>query len=72
MYFGMVGFGSNTSDGVRFCGVCIGCLTVVLNIFDRRGGDIECVLARSPSELGMVTPSECFFGSCSENVSVLV
>ena len=35
MYCGMVGFGGDTSDGVGFCGVCIGCLTVVLNIFDR-------------------------------------
>ena len=64
----MVGFGSNTSDGVRFCGVCIGCLTVVLNIFDRQGGGVECLLERSPSEVGMVTPSECFGGSLSEKV----
>ena len=50
----MVRVGGDTSDGVGFCGVCIVFLTVVLNPFDLIGGDIECVLARSPSEVGMV------------------
>ena len=62
----MFRFGGDTSDGVRFCGVCIGCLTVVLNIVHIQGGGVECMLARSPSEFGIVTLSESFVGSCSE------
>ena len=68
MYFGMVRFGGGTSDIVWFCGVCIGWLEVVLDIFDRRGGGVVCVLARSTSEVGIVTPYECFAGACSEGV----
>ena len=56
----MVRFGGYTSDGVGFC------LAVVLNLSDSLGGDVECVLARSPSEVGMVTPSGCFVRTCSE------
>ena len=47
--------GVNISDGVGFC---IFVLLVVLSRFDSLGGDMECVLVHSPSEVGMVTPSE--------------
>ena len=62
----MVRFWGDTSDGVGFCGVCIFFLTVVLNLFDRLGGGMECVLARSPYEVSMVKPSEFCAGVCSE------
>ena len=69
--FGMVGFGGDNSDGVRFCGVCIGFLTIVLNIFDRQYCVIECVLVCLPSKVGMVAPSECFLVPGLKKVSVL-
>ena len=62
----MVLFGGETSDGVGFCGVFIVFLTVVLNFFNPLGGGTECVLARSLSEVSMVTPSECCAGVCSK------
>ena len=66
IYFGMVRVGGDTSDGIGFCGVCIICLTVVINCYDYLGGGVEYMLARSPSEVGMVTPSECCVGVCSK------
>ena len=62
----MVRVGGETSDDVGFCGVCIVSLKVVLNIFDHLGGGVECVLALSHSEVGMVTPSECCVSVCSK------
>ena len=62
----MVRVGGDTSDGVGFFGVCIVCLAVFLNRFDSRGGGLECVLVCSPSEVGMVTHSECFFSVWSD------
>ena len=69
----MVRFGGEISDGVGFCGVFIVCLTVALNRFGRLGGVEECLLARSPSEFGMVTPSECLTGAqkCFNGVVVV-
>ena len=69
----MVGFGGDTSYGVGCCGVCIGCLKVVLYIFDHRGGGVVCMLELSPSEVGMVIPYECFVGALPDRgVSVVV
>ena len=62
----MVGFGGDTSDGAGFCGVFIGCPTVVLNLFDTQGRDVVCVLTRSHSEVCIVTPSKCFVGTFYE------
>ena len=62
----MVRFGGDTSEGVGFCGVCIDCLSVVIILFDCKDGGVECVLVLSPSEVGMVTPYECYVGTCSE------
>ena len=53
----MVWVGGDTSDVVVFCGGFIAFLTAVLNRFDCRGVGMECVLAQSPSEFGMVIPS---------------
>ena len=64
IYFSMVRVGGNTSDGVEFFGVCIVSLTVVINTFDCLCGGVECILAHSPSEVGMVTPSECCVSVC--------
>ena len=48
--------GVDISDGVGF-------LLVFLSCSYRLGGYVECMLARSPSEVGMVTPSEgCVIG----------
>ena len=48
--------GVDISDGLGF-------LMVFLICYYRLGGDVECMLARSPSEVGMVTPSEvCVIG----------
>ena len=39
-------------------GLCIVFLLMVLSRFDCLCGSVECVLVHSPSEVGMVTPSE--------------
>ena len=50
--------GGVLSDGVGFCVLL---LLMVLSRFDRLGSGMDCVMVRSPSEVGMVTPSEgCF------------
>ena len=41
-------------------------MKVVFNFFDLQGDGAKCILARSPSEVSMVTPSELFLGTCSE------
>ena len=72
MHFGMAWVGGDTSDGFGFCGVCIACLTVVLNSFDCQNGDVECMLEHLPYEFGMVTPSECCVSIFSEEGDVFV
>ena len=62
----MVRVGGNTSYGLGFFGVCIFSLTVVINPFDNLGGGMVCMLAHSPSEVGMVTPSERCVSVCSK------
>ena len=42
----MVRFGGDTSDVVGSFGGFIGCLAVVLGLFNCRGGVVMCVLAR--------------------------
>ena len=55
IYFGMGRVGGDTSDGV---GICIVFLPVFLSRFYPLGGRAQCMLVSSPSEVGMVTPSE--------------
>ena len=60
--FGIGQVGGVISDGVGF-------LLMVLICFDRIGGGMVCTLAHSPSEVGMVTPSEgCVSGWSSGGV----
>ena len=40
-------------------------MKVVFNFFDLQGDGAKCILARSPSEVSMVTPSECGVSVCS-------
>ena len=55
-------FGSGLVEGVRSVGVefCMVLLLMVLSRSDCLGGGVECVLGHSPSEVGMMTPSEGF------------
>ena len=53
MKFGINRVGGVISYGV---GLCIVFLLVFLSRFYFLGGGMECVLAHSPSEIGMVTP----------------
>ena len=48
-----------------YVGLCIVFLLLVLSRFDRLCGGVECVLTHSPSEVGMVTPSEGCVSGCS-------
>ena len=62
----MVPVGGDNFDVVILCEVCIVCRKVVLNRFDSQGGGMERVLVRSPSKVGMVTPSQLCIGVCSK------
>ena len=55
--------GSDTSDVVGFFIIS---LLVFLSRFGRLGGGVWCVLERSPSEVGMETPSEDCVSSWSD------
>ena len=55
MKFCIFQVGGVISDGV---GLCIIFFLMVLSCFDSLGGGVEGVLAHSPSEVGMLTPSE--------------
>ena len=56
-------FGGGLLGGVRSVGVelCMVFFLLVLGRFARLGGGMEFVLGHSPSEVGMLTPSEGFF-----------
>ena len=51
----MAWVGGDTFYGIGFCIVF---LTFVRNSFGQIVGGVQCLLACSPSEVGMVTPSE--------------